>query len=82
MSENNIILAENIFYDSSKKYVMGVDSYDGKNFAACVMSKDIKGETVVVYIGKGNNKEDFEKEVNTIAAYFNIQKENIFKEQD
>ncbi len=69
------------FKDESMQYFMGVDAYDGKNFAACVMAKNVDGEIIVVYNGRSNNKDDFEKEVKMIAAYYDIPDDKIMKEQ-
>jgi len=67
---------DNAFYDSKEKYVMGYDCYNGKDAAACVMKVS---NGTIAYIGRGK-KEDFEKEVKTIAEYFHIPESMIIKE--
>ena len=57
------------------KYYMGVDCYSGI-CAFTVMRKD--GE--IMEYGKSMDKEVFEKEVERVARYYNIPKENILKE--
>jgi hypothetical protein len=58
---------------------MGVDTYDERSMAICVMKRTSKG-VEICYIGKARNKVDFENEVKTIAAFYHIPENQILKE--
>lgn len=65
--------------DPSYKYFMGIDACKEKNdYAFCIMRKD--GE--VMEFGHTNNEEDFNKEVERVAEFYNIPPTQIIKETD
>ncbi len=76
--KNEVGFVDNLFYDKNSNYFMGIDSYDDKVSAACVMKQG--GE--VVYMSRSTDKEAFKKEIEMIAAFYHISSKNILKEFD